>query len=187
MKTTFFRRPCHLSTHRGMCCMRGWTLIMISGLYFLRPASTFLQFWSQHIKQIRSMVILTVLWSRGKINKFENVSKKTKFSDHNSHTLKFKCIKDWWDYSAEKFKYFKAQHDLEFRNVSWEDWGLVKAMYWHLKIEHSNIILKINKTKYHFILKRIYVENKWNQHHRVSLSSLTKQSQQDRKGACQLE
>ena len=41
-KTTLFCRPCHLSTHRGMCCMRGWTLIMMSGLYFFSPASTFL-------------------------------------------------------------------------------------------------------------------------------------------------
>lgn len=40
--TTFFWRR-HFSTQRGMCCMRGWTLMMISGLYFFRPASTFLQ------------------------------------------------------------------------------------------------------------------------------------------------
>jgi hypothetical protein len=41
-KTTLFCRPCHISTHNGMCCMRGWTLIMMSGLYFFSPASTFL-------------------------------------------------------------------------------------------------------------------------------------------------
>jgi hypothetical protein len=41
-KTTLFCKPCHLSTHNGICCMRGWTLIIISGLYFFSPASTFL-------------------------------------------------------------------------------------------------------------------------------------------------
>lgn len=37
---TLFWRLCHLRTHRGMCCIRGWTLMMMSGLYFFRPAST---------------------------------------------------------------------------------------------------------------------------------------------------
>lgn len=42
-KITFFCKPCHFKTHNGICCIKGWTLMMISGLYSINPASTSLK------------------------------------------------------------------------------------------------------------------------------------------------
>jgi len=49
-KITFFCKPCHFRTHKGICCIMGWTLIIISGLYSIRPASTSLQSHTQQKK-----------------------------------------------------------------------------------------------------------------------------------------
>lgn len=39
-KGTLGCRLCHLSTHSGMCCISGCTLMMMSGSYFMIPATT---------------------------------------------------------------------------------------------------------------------------------------------------
>lgn len=55
-KMTFLSNPCHLSTHNGMCCIRGWTLMMISGLYSIKPASTSLYFKNlPKVKELENM------------------------------------------------------------------------------------------------------------------------------------
>lgn len=38
-KMTFLLNPCHFITHNGMCCIKGCTLIIMSGLYSIKPAS----------------------------------------------------------------------------------------------------------------------------------------------------
>lgn len=47
-KGTLGCRLCHLSTHSGMCCISGCTLMITSGLYFMIPATTSLKIRQLH-------------------------------------------------------------------------------------------------------------------------------------------
>lgn len=40
VKTILFKRPFDLKIRRGTCCIRGCTLIIISGRYFISPFAT---------------------------------------------------------------------------------------------------------------------------------------------------
>ena len=40
VKTIFFKRPFALKIRSGTCCIRGCTLIIMSGWYFISPLAT---------------------------------------------------------------------------------------------------------------------------------------------------
>lgn len=76
VNTIFFNRPFALKIRRGTCCIRGCTLIMISGWYFINPLATSLKKFSKKNKSYCRKAILwnTVQWE-GKQNAIVKVSR----------------------------------------------------------------------------------------------------------------